>query len=109
MDMFKLLSIQGFIAYYLDYCSKTDKLQQKARKLKRNGEMVEAKAVRKELYDLIRELSFTEKQYSLMCTLSELQEALVAYPEGSQERMAVRIVLDKKQSMLKLLNDCLGL
>lgn len=108
MDMFKMLSIEGFVEYYLHYCARMDEVSKEKRKLKRDGEMDKAKAYVQESLNLIRELHFVEKKYSLMFTLSELQEALEAYPEGSRERMAVEIILGKKQSMLKNLNECFG-
>lgn len=109
MDMFKMLSVEGFVDYYLHYCARMEEVSKETCKLKRAGEMDEAKAYAQEIFNLTRELQFVEKRYALMCTLSELQEAIEAYPEGSRKRMAVEIILGKKQSMLKTLNECIAL
>lgn len=109
MDMIKLLSIEGFVDYYLHFCARTDELRKAARKLKRAGKTDEARAKDDESFNLIPEMQAVVKKYALMCTQNELKEALGAYPEESKEYAAVRIVWERKQALLKPLNDYLGL
>lgn len=110
VDIYDLLSIEGFVDYYCNYCAKMDELSKAKRELKKTGGGEdEKKAYAQEMHNLLLELHFVEDRYSRICTLSELQEALETYPEGSRERKAVKIVLERKQSMLKTLKECLDL
>ena len=105
MDIVKVLSIEGFVDYYLGYCKRIDEVSKEERKFKRAGKRYESK----ELLNLMRELQFVEKRYSLMCSVRELQEALRKYPEGSLEHSAVELINVKKDAMINSINRCINL
>lgn len=108
MDMFKMLSIDGFVDYYLQYCTRIDELSKAERILKKAGKEDESSAKAKEMLRLLNEFHFALNRYAIMCTLNELQKALDAYPKDSREHLAVETVMEKKQTMLNTMKQWLG-
>ncbi len=108
MDMMKILSVKGFVAYYLQYCTRMDEVTKKSRKFQEVGKDEEIQACVQEIFDIVHELRSVTDKYTCLCTLTEIQEALDAYPEDSDEHTGLKMLLREKQFTNELISKLLG-
>lgn len=105
MNILELFSIKGFVEYYNLYLANIKEVKHSYRVAKRAKRKEDCSENLQEHMELTNEMLQLARKYACICTVQELKEALVAYPEGSKEHEGVVHVWREKQKQLKILNE----
>lgn len=111
MDILKIMSIEGFAAYYKEYLAKIKEVNKRYRLYRKmhggNSRNADCRKVMEEHTELVDEMHSIARKYAKLCSFQELKDAIDEYPEGTDMYGGLKIILDEKNKMMKTMNTVL--